>query len=160
MPEKFTLVRKGYDPAAVDEYVKRTDEHIEKLQDIARDYKTEFEEMEESVNAYKEKETAINNAFVNAQISADNILADAKSAAEDIIGDARAQAQKINDAAERHLAELIRSIAPQRIMLQNFKHEYDALITRHLKNLADNEFALLEDKINSLEAYLQGLQIH
>ncbi len=61
MNKTFPIVRKGYDPEAVDTYIS---------------------ELEEIISSYKEKDIAIKNALVNAQIAADNIVKNAEIQAD------------------------------------------------------------------------------
>ena len=58
MPDKFSYVKKGYDPTAVDLYV---------------------DELEEEIRGYKHKDDAIRNAIISAQMAADNIVSNAKN---------------------------------------------------------------------------------
>ena len=54
---KFNLIKRGYDPVEVDEYLQN---------------------LEEIIKGYKEKDSAIKNAILNAQLAADNIIKNAK----------------------------------------------------------------------------------
>lgn len=54
---EFSIVKKGYDPDEVNEY-------ISKLEDV--------------IKSYKEKDVAIKNAIVSAQVAADNIVKNAE----------------------------------------------------------------------------------
>ncbi len=56
MSERFSLVKKGYDPEEVDKYI---------------------ENLEMVIKNYKEKDSAIKNALINAQITADRVVKDA-----------------------------------------------------------------------------------
>ncbi|MCL2665800.1 MAG: DivIVA domain-containing protein [Defluviitaleaceae bacterium] len=55
--ETFNLVKRGYDPQQVDDYVTT---------------------LENVINSYKEKDAAIKNAIVSAQVAADNIIKNAQ----------------------------------------------------------------------------------
>jgi len=63
MPNRFEIVKKGYDPAAVDEYI---------------------ETLEAVIKSYKEKDSAIKNAILNAQLAADNIVKNAETRSEEV----------------------------------------------------------------------------
>jgi len=65
MTERFSIVKKGYDPMEVDSYV---------------------ETIEEVLKSYKDKDAAIKNALVNAQIAADNVMKNAEIEADRIQG--------------------------------------------------------------------------
>jgi len=51
--ESFSIVKRGYSPQEVDEYI---------------------EELEQVIKSYKDKDNAIKNAIISAQVAADNIL--------------------------------------------------------------------------------------
>ncbi len=57
MHESFSIVKKGYDPEEVNEYI---------------------EQLEGIIKSYKEKDHAIKNAIISAQIAADNIIKNAE----------------------------------------------------------------------------------
>jgi hypothetical protein len=57
MPERFTFVKKGYDPEEVDRYI---------------------ETLENVIKSYKDKDNAIKNAIISAQMAADNIVKNAQ----------------------------------------------------------------------------------
>ena len=58
MADKFSIVKKGYDIAEVDEYINM---------------------LEGVVKSYKDKDAAIKNALISAQLAADNIIQNAKN---------------------------------------------------------------------------------
>jgi len=57
MSDKFTVVKRGYEMAEVDEYIAT---------------------LEQVVKSYKEKDAAIKNALISAELAADNIVLNAK----------------------------------------------------------------------------------
>jgi len=158
MSDIFFVVRKGYDIASVDEYVKHTSDRIAKLEEEAKQSKADVDALKKIVDTYKEKESAINNAIVNAQISADSILLNAKNAAENIVINAKGQVEKVNEITENYLADIMRSLSPQRQMLQNFRTEYDAIVSKYLKNITEGDLASIDEKLNALEDHVRNLQ--
>jgi len=56
MPDRFSYVKKGYDPEQVDTYI---------------------ETLEQVIKSYKDKDSAIKNAIISAQMAADNIVKNA-----------------------------------------------------------------------------------
>jgi len=60
--ERYPLVKRGYDPAAVD---------------------SDIETLENVIKSYKEKDNAIKNAIISAQIAADNMIKNAKMQADE-----------------------------------------------------------------------------
>ena len=63
MPDKFSYVKRGYDPAAVDQHI---------------------EQLEAEIKSYKDKDGLINQAIVSAQEAAGGIVQNAKNQARQI----------------------------------------------------------------------------
>lgn len=66
MPDRFTIVKKGYDPTEVNKYI---------------------ENLELVIKGYKEKDAAINNALISAQVTAGSIIREATENAETMKAD-------------------------------------------------------------------------
>ena len=62
MEALFSLVKRGYNPQEVDEYIQT---------------------LEQVINNYKEKDNAIKNAIISAQVAADNIVKNAQNQANE-----------------------------------------------------------------------------
>ncbi|MCL1986537.1 MAG: DivIVA domain-containing protein [Firmicutes bacterium] len=168
MADKFYIVKKGYDTVAVDEHIKRCDEYMSHLEQTIKEYKIKIKTLEDRLNSYTTKEAAINNAIINSQISADNMLLNAKSAAETIIQNAKKQAQATEDAVDKRIYDVMRSIAFQKQYVQElrqeydkvillFREQYDSIIRKFLHTSDDGMFRLVDDKIDSLENFLKRL---
>jgi DivIVA domain-containing protein len=80
MPDKFNYVKRGYDPAEVDDYI---------------------DSLENVIKSYKEKDTAIKNALINAQLTADSIVKNAEIEVGQARGKAVAQLEKIFYSVQR-----------------------------------------------------------
>ena len=80
MPDRFTYVKRGYDPEEVDAYVNS---------------------LEEVIKSYKEKDNSIKNAIISAQMAADNIVRNANIQSEETRRAVAAQmygiAQSVNE---------------------------------------------------------------
>ena len=122
MSERFNLVKRGYDTEAVDRYIAT---------------------LEAQVEAYREKDKAINNAIISAQQAADGIIVNAKN-----------QSRAIRENTVKQLSDISLSVNTQRQMLADFATEYESVISRYLKPTDNAEFKAIADKINSLESYL------
>lgn len=77
--ENFTIVKKGYNPQEVDEYI---------------------ETLEKVVKSYKDKDNAIKNAIISAQIAADNIIKNAEAEAVAYRAQAMEHLKKIFESVE------------------------------------------------------------
>ncbi|MCL2015558.1 MAG: DivIVA domain-containing protein [Defluviitaleaceae bacterium] len=168
MPDKFYIVKKGYDPIAVDEHIKRCDEYMSHLEETIKEYKLKIKTLEDRLNTYITKEAAINNAIINSQISADNMLLNAKNAAETIVQNAKKQGQATEDAVDKRIYDVMRSVAFQKQYLQETRQEYDKviigfremydnIIRKFLHTSDDGMFRLVDDKIEALENFLKRL---
>lgn len=74
MLDKFSYVKKGYDPTQVDEYI---------------------EKMEEILKSYKQKDNAINNAIISAQVAADNIICKANVKANQMLSQTKEKLEQM-----------------------------------------------------------------
>jgi len=133
MAARFGIVRKGYDPASVDE-------HISNLENI--------------ISSYKDKDAAIKNAIVSAQLAADDIIRKAKAAEEDLIKNARNQSGEIKKKSEAHVRSILELVKDQKAKYQTFVADYNALLNMYLHQNNDEDFAEVKDKFETLENYL------
>ncbi len=76
MADKFSYVKRGYDPDEVEKYI---------------------ETLETVIKSYKDKDSAIKNAIVSAQIAADNIIGDAEKEARRLRDKIARQLEDVND---------------------------------------------------------------
>ena len=77
--ESFSIVKRGYDPQEVDEYI---------------------ETLEKVVKSYKDKDNAIKNAIISAQVAADNILRNSHAESTKHRNQTFSQLQNIYDSIE------------------------------------------------------------
>lgn len=74
MLDKFSYVKRGYDPTQVDAYIGK---------------------MEEILKSYKQKDNAINNAIVSAQVAADNIICKANVKANQMLSQTKEKLEQM-----------------------------------------------------------------
>jgi len=77
--ESFNIVKRGYDPKEVDEYI---------------------ETLEQVIKSYKDKDNAIKNAIISAQMAADNILKNSQAEISMRKNQAFAQLREIYESLE------------------------------------------------------------
>lgn len=105
MPDRFSYIKRGYDPSEVDNYI---------------------DALETVIRSYKEKDAAIKNAIINAQIAADNIVKNAELEAERIKADAAGQVEGIYNSI-MHQRELLEAFcADYTAMFNKYMHPFDA----------------------------------
>jgi len=134
MADKFTIVKKGYDPAEVDKRLNM---------------------LEMEIKDYRDKDAAISNAILNAQLAADEILRKANVAADTIMQNARSMSSRLNEKSADQVTSIIGSVKEQRSRLREFKEDYTALLSKYILKIDENDIALAENKAVELEGYLQ-----
>jgi len=77
--ESFSIVKRGYNPQEVDEYI---------------------ETLEQVIKSYKDKDNAIKNAIISAQVAADNIIKNSQLEVSDNKNRALSQLRAIYDSIE------------------------------------------------------------
>ena len=157
MPGRFSIVRRGYSPEEVDAYLETVKDYLEKLEEKSSSYLNEINSLTKSINEYKQKELSINNALVNSQISADSILLNARNAAENIVKNAKNEAEITRDAINRLLSDIVVSLLPHRKKLQNFRRDYEGLVSAYLKEIDEHEFVSVTEMFDRLEKYIGEL---
>ena len=78
--ERFTYVKRGYDPEEVDNYIAG---------------------IELTIKSYKDKDNAIKNAIISAQVAADNMVKNAKAQADEYKSLIVRELEKVNIEIER-----------------------------------------------------------
>ena len=78
--ESFSIVKRGYNPQEVDEYI---------------------ETLEQVIKSYKDKDNAIKNAIISAQVAADNILKNTHLEVGEYKANTIAKLRTIHDSVEQ-----------------------------------------------------------
>ena len=154
MNGRFGIVRKGYAPEEVDAYLDTVRDYLTKLEARQRSSQEEIDRLNKTLDEYRHKEASINSALVNSQISADSIMMNARNAADNIVKNAKNEAEITKEAINRLLSDIIVSLYPHRRAMQNFRNDYEALVSEYLKPIKDQDFDSVMDRIDSLEKYI------
>jgi len=125
MADRFMIVKKGYDPAEVDAYI---------------------ETLEQIIQSYKEKDSAIKNAIISAQIAADNI-----------IRNAHFQVSETRSKTLSQVSFITESISAQRTRVKEFQDEYNKLIRKYITEFNDDDINNIYEKISELEQHTAKL---
>ncbi len=137
MSPNFSLVKKGYDPQEVDDYIM---------------------DLKSQLDSYRSKDNAIKNALINAEIAADNIIKNAKLNATQIKYDAEDEAVRKMQEAYEALDEINNSIVDQKQMLSEFQKDYNTILNKYLKNIDSPEYLATFNKICALEDFIHSLK--
>ena len=157
MSGRFSIVRKGYCPHEVDEYLDTVRDFLAKLETKHKDSLQEIDSLNKRIDDFKQKEASINNALINSQISADSILLNARNAADNIVKNAKNEAAITKDAINRLLSDIVVSMLPHRKAMQSFRRDYQELLSEYLKEIDDDEFGAITDRLDALEKYIGEL---
>ncbi|MDR1067238.1 MAG: DivIVA domain-containing protein [Clostridiales bacterium] len=125
MVEKFNIIKNGYDQSEVTAYI---------------------DELENRLNAYKEKDNAIKNFIISAQIASSNI-----------IKNALIEADKIKNGAIAGFDEVASEIERKRPILKQFKEDCETLHRKYVTEFNSASIKELFAKINNLEEYANRL---
>lgn len=130
---------RGYDPAAVDDFLDTVSARMEELVRESVMAAARMESMTESIGSYRERERAMNEALVSAQQLREEMREQATREADLVLREARAEAERIVGEARRQAtaaAEALRRIQGQRVrFLRLFRH----LVERQLQEIEAEE---------------------
>jgi len=139
MSYDFQIIRKGYNPEEVDNYIG---------------------ELEKQLNEYKDKSSTINKAIINAQIAADNIIKAAHSETEKILTHAKKEAAELKQATINQIKYLKLNIANQKNLINNFRKDYEFLTEKYLNPLVTSDTDKVFDKLTEIEEAIDEISNH
>ncbi|MDR1914808.1 MAG: DivIVA domain-containing protein [Clostridiales bacterium] len=113
MPDRFSYVKKGYDPEEVDRYI---------------------ETLEQVVKSYKDKDSAIKNAIISAQMAADNIVKNAHIQVAESRSQALSQIQNIITSIAEQRSKLKEFQDDYNNIIQKYLIEFNESDMNHIFN--------------------------
>jgi DivIVA domain-containing protein len=141
----FRKVVRGYDPAAVDDFLETVAGRMEELVREQNAMAARVDSMTDAIAAYRDRERAMNEALVSAQQLREDVREQAAREADLVLREARAEAERIVGEARRQAtaaAEALRRIQGQRV---RFLRIFRTLVERQLQ-----EIEMEEDRTGSL----------
>lgn len=141
----FRKVVRGYDPAAVDDFLETVAGRMEELVREQNATASRVDSMTDAIAAYRDRERAMNEALVSAQQLREDVREQAAREADLVLREARAEAERIVGEARRQAtaaAEALRRIQGQRV---RFLRIFRTLVERQLQ-----EIEMEEDRSGSL----------
>ncbi|MBW3569828.1 MAG: DivIVA domain-containing protein [Gemmatimonadetes bacterium] len=131
----FRRAVRGYDPAAVDDFLDTVSARMEELVRENVMASARLESMTESIGNYRVRERAMNEALVSAQQLREEMREQAAREADLVLREARAEAERIVGEARRQAAaaaEALRRLQGQRV---RFLRLFRTLVERQLQEL-------------------------
>ncbi|HEX2091457.1 MAG TPA: DivIVA domain-containing protein [Longimicrobiaceae bacterium] len=140
----FNRTLRGYDPARVDEFLDLASERMEELVRENLALAARVESLSESIQDFRERERALNDALVSAQQIREDMREQARREADLVLREARAEGERILEDARRQVmssAEALRRIQGQRT---RFLRLFRALVERQLAEIEQEEDRIRE----------------
>lgn len=130
---------RGYDPAAVDDFLEQVAARMEGLVRENLDTAARLSSMTDAISGYRERERAMNEALVSAQQLREDMREQAAREADLVLREARAEAERIVGEARRQAtaaAEALRRIEGQRV---RFLRLFRTLVERQMNEIEQEE---------------------
>ncbi len=136
--KKFSKqIMNGYSVEEVDDFLDDLTKDYEKLYKEVAEYKNKLENMEESIEKYKNIEGTLQNTLVMAQTAADDVRNLAKQQADQIISEAQTEAKNT-------VLELEQEIALKRKEMEELQKQFDVYKAK-MESLLISQLELLKD---------------
>jgi DivIVA domain-containing protein len=135
----FRKVVRGYDAAAVDDFLETVAGRMEELVREQNALAARVDSMTDAIAAYRERERAMNEALVSAQQLREGMREQAQREADLVLREARAEGERIVADAKRQVTfalEALRRVQAQRV---RFLRLFRALVERQLGELEQEE---------------------
>ena len=127
--KSFTTVRRGFDPAEVEQYILELEATLSKK--------------EQQLTDYQNKENAITKAVVEAQLTADSVIRAANDEAEKLKMEAAAELEDVKQKATALRQNLIA-----------FQQEYNRILQQYLVAVRCTDMVEIFDRLDALLAKL------
>lgn len=130
---------RGYDPSAVDQFL---DLAAERMEELVRENATLRErtgQLAETLNGYRQREQAMNEALVSAQQLREEVRSQAARDSELALREARLEAERILDEARRQAADAAESARRVHMGRARFLRTFRTFLERQLEELATEE---------------------
>ncbi len=158
---KFDIVRKGYSPASVDEYLTQVAAELDALYDerdaaledldLAREAQTDLESkiliLAQKVEEYRSEEDTLKTALLNAQRMGETVVHEAKQKADSLVREATGTAQLLREQAEEESARERLKLEQLQAQVTRFKATILNLYKQHIESLSalDEPIEQIED---------------
>lgn len=126
---------RGYSRAEVDEFLERLAVAVEGLQSQLRDALRRADLAERRSGEREDSGDELKRTLVLAQRTADAAIEDARHQAQELLLDAKHQAENIVDETNRHVEEVLGTLAQQRQLLEEEVEGLNAYVTQYRKRL-------------------------
>ena len=127
----------GYSVEEVDEFLDELTLDYEKLYKQASENDKKIEELQESIEKYKNLESTLNNTLIMAQTTAEEIKRVAQQQADQIIKEAQGTAQRASAELERQITVKNKELEDVRKQFDVYKAKMESLLISQLELLKD-----------------------
>jgi DivIVA domain-containing protein len=157
----FRRGMRGYDPDSVDQFLDHVADRLDELVRENLSLRERSTQMSQSIESYRERERAMNEALISAQQlreetraqagrEAELTLREARAQAEHAVREARVEAERILDGARRQLAMVEEGLRRVQAQRHGYLRAFRGLLERHREEVEQEE-ARLRDLLQSGE---------
>ena len=132
----FDKAIRGYRPDAVDAYLDKVAEELEKLGAEKAETEKNIYILAEKVEQYRKDEETLKTALLNAQRMGESVIHEARQKAETIVYDATSKASQAKEEAADKVAEEEMLLARLKAEVAHFKGEVLNLYKQHIESLS------------------------
>lgn len=150
---RFELVRKGYSPEEVDDFMEMAAIQIDALTAEKEDYETKLRVLAQKVEEYRGQEDTLKTAMINAQRMGETIMHEAKQKAEGLIRDAEGKSQLLHQQAEQEIKNEQFMLEKLREEVTRFRTTVLSLYKQHIES-----FSALDAPVVRVEEFLTEYQ--
>ena len=134
--EEFATKMRGYDPAAVRDYLNRVADELERVLRQTQDLDQKAKNLIEQLRSFRERDKALNEALVSAQQLRSEIREQSEREGQLILREARAEGERLVESARNE----VRRLENELVSLEKTRNAY----INHLRAIAERQLAELD----------------
>lgn len=131
--QRFPIVKKGYDPEAVDVYIENLSEKNQFLQGRIMELEKRISLAEDLIESFSKAEDELRQNIADSKKAAASMILDAKQRATALLDDARAECGKIVSQMDRVVANRMQVLNVLKNQATTFKDQLFELYSNHIE---------------------------
>ena len=129
----FGIVRKGYDPEAVDAYIDELISRMKAMQEQNGALLSKYSEAQDMIRRYSETEKGLRRSIADSKRAAAEMLGDARNRSNSLVDTARVECNRIADELDRQIDEKFKVIDNIKANVSEFKKQLFELYSQHIE---------------------------
>lgn len=131
--QKFPMVKKGYDPEAVDVYIENLSEKNQFLQGRIVELEKRIHLAEDLIESFSKAEDELRQNIADSKKAAASMILDAKQRSADLLDEARAECGKIVAELDKEVANRMQVLDVMKSQVSTFKDQLFQLYGSHIE---------------------------